>query len=103
MRLGLEAAQGDILCYTNSARTEPQDLVLLLYYALTNPDAVIKANRKIREHWSRRLGSLLPRGHHAVPRCDGWPLAVLKHHAVSPENRARMVTISARPDQQEVR
>ena len=59
VRLGLEAAQGDILCYTNSARTEPQDLVLLLYYALTNPDAVIKANRKIREHWSRRLGSLL--------------------------------------------
>ena len=59
VRLGLEAARGNILCYTNSARTAPQDLVLLLHYALTYPDAVIKANRKIREHWSRRLGSLL--------------------------------------------
>lgn len=59
VRLGLAAARGNFLCYTNSARTGPQDLVLLLHYALTYPDTVIKANRKIRERWSRRLGSLL--------------------------------------------
>jgi glycosyltransferase involved in cell wall biosynthesis len=58
--LGIEAARGDLLCYTNSARTNAQDLVLLLLYALTFPDnIVIKANRKIRESWQRRMGSLL--------------------------------------------
>jgi glycosyltransferase involved in cell wall biosynthesis len=56
---GLKAAEGDILCYTNSARTEAKDLTLLLLYALAHPGTVIKANRKIREHWSRRVGSLL--------------------------------------------
>jgi hypothetical protein len=33
--------------------------VLLLLYARTFPDVVVKANRKIRERWTRRLGSLL--------------------------------------------
>ena len=59
VRLGLAAALGEILCYTNSARTGPEDLLQLLHYANTHPEAVIKANRKIRERWSRRLGSLL--------------------------------------------
>lgn len=59
VRLGLTVAQGDTLCYTNSARTSGQDLTLLLVYALAYPGAVIKANRKIRESWRRRLGSLL--------------------------------------------
>ena len=56
---GLAAAAGDLLCYTNSARTTPEELALLLRYALSQPGVVIKANRKIREHWSRRIGSLL--------------------------------------------
>jgi glycosyltransferase involved in cell wall biosynthesis len=59
VRLGLQAASGELLCYTNSARTSKQDLLLLLLYAVANPDVVIKANRKIRESWQRRLGSLL--------------------------------------------
>jgi len=59
VRLGLREARGDILCYTNSARTTPEELVLLFRYALAHPGVVIKANRKIREHWSRRIGSLL--------------------------------------------
>ncbi len=59
VRLGLEVAQGDLLCYTNSARTSSQDLTLLLLYAIAFSKAVIKANRKIRENWHRRLGSLL--------------------------------------------
>lgn len=59
VKMGLREAQGDVLCYTNSARTTPQDLTLLLLYALVYPDTVLKANRKIRDNWRRRLGSLL--------------------------------------------
>jgi|SRR5712692_10303413 len=59
VKLGLEAAQGDLLCYTNSARTTAPDLLLLLLYGIANPDSVIKANRKVRESWRRRFGSLL--------------------------------------------
>jgi glycosyltransferase involved in cell wall biosynthesis len=59
VRVGLSAATGSLLCYTNSARTAPEELTLALLYALAHPDVVVKANRKIREHWTRRLGSLL--------------------------------------------
>ncbi len=59
VRLGLKEARGELLCYTNAARTGPQDLTLLLMYALAYPNVVIKANRKIRDHWHRRMGSLL--------------------------------------------
>jgi glycosyltransferase involved in cell wall biosynthesis len=59
VRLGLREARGDLLCYTNSARTTPEDLTLCVLYARTHPGVVVKANRKIREHWTRRLGSLL--------------------------------------------
>ena len=59
VKLGLQEARGELLCYTNSARTSAQDLTLLLLYAIACPNVVIKANRKIRESWHRRLGSLL--------------------------------------------
>ena len=59
VRLGLRAAEGNIVCYTNLARTQPQDLLLMVLYAVANRGVVIKANRKIRENWRRRLGSLL--------------------------------------------
>lgn len=59
VRLGLREARGGVLCYTNSARTTPDELALMVRYALANPDVVVKANRKIRESWVRRLGSLL--------------------------------------------
>lgn len=59
VQLGLREARGDILCYTNSARTSDRDLSLLLLYAVTYPRVVVKANRKIRDNWRRRLGSLL--------------------------------------------
>ncbi|MCC7448050.1 MAG: glycosyltransferase [Anaerolineae bacterium] len=59
VNLGLREARGELLCYTNSARTTPQDLLLLVLYAVANSGVVIKANRKIRESWRRRLGSLL--------------------------------------------
>jgi glycosyltransferase involved in cell wall biosynthesis len=59
VKLGLSNANGDLLCFTNSARTSPGDLAQLLIYAYANPDVVIKANRTIRDDWKRRLGSLL--------------------------------------------
>ncbi len=59
VRLGLQQARGDIICYTNSARTSVQDLLLFVLYAIANPNTVIKANRKIRDNWRRRIGSLL--------------------------------------------
>ena len=59
VQLGLRSAQGDVICYTNSARTTAQDLVFCLLYAVAYGGVVVKANRKIRENWRRRLGSLL--------------------------------------------
>jgi glycosyltransferase involved in cell wall biosynthesis len=59
VRLGLSAARGDLICYTNFARTNPRDLTLLLLYSLAHPEVVIKTNRKIRDNWRRRLGSLI--------------------------------------------
>jgi dolichol-phosphate mannosyltransferase len=59
VRHGLAQAKGDLLCYTNSARTAPGELTLTILYAAVHPGTVVKANRKIRDHWSRRLGSLL--------------------------------------------
>ena len=59
VKLGLENARGELLGYTNSARTSGPDLLLLLLYARVYPQIVVKANRKIRESWRRRLGSLL--------------------------------------------
>lgn len=59
VRRGIAESTGDLICYTNSARTSGSDLALLLMYAIAYPNVVVKANRKIREHWYRRLGSLL--------------------------------------------
>jgi glycosyltransferase involved in cell wall biosynthesis len=59
VRYGLSQAKGDLLCYTNSARTTAKELLLALVYGSVHPDSVIKANRKIRSSARRRLGSLL--------------------------------------------
>lgn len=59
VRLGLSAARGSLICYTNLARTSSNDLMSLLLCAVANPGAVVKANRRIRESPLRRLGSLL--------------------------------------------
>ena len=59
VRLGLSRARGGCLCYTNSARTTAADLVRLIHLSVVSPDVVIKANRKIRDNWRRRVGSLL--------------------------------------------
>jgi len=59
VRTGLARAEGDLLCFTNSARTTREILTLMLAYALAYPEVVLKANRRIRESRRRRLGSLL--------------------------------------------
>jgi glycosyltransferase involved in cell wall biosynthesis len=59
VKAGLGASRGDLLCYTNAARTTAPILTLMLAYALAYPEVVLKANRRIRESRRRRLGSLL--------------------------------------------
>ena len=59
VRYGLREARGDLLCYTNTARTAPQELTLMVLYGVVYPNVVVKANRKIRDSWVRRVGSLL--------------------------------------------
>ena len=59
VRLGIRAGGGSLLCFTNSARTSPEDLVRVVLYAILNPGHVIKAKRKNRDSLVRRVGSLL--------------------------------------------
>jgi glycosyltransferase involved in cell wall biosynthesis len=59
VRLGLEAARGALLCYTNSARTSPQDLSTVLLSGIMHPDRVVKAGRTVRGDLRRKLGSWL--------------------------------------------
>lgn len=59
VRTGLAAAKGDILCYTNSARTTAHILAMHVMVALANPHWVIKANRRLRYPFMRRAGSVL--------------------------------------------
>ena len=59
VRAGLASAEGDLLCFTNSARTTREILTLMLAYALAYPVVVLKANRRIRESRRRRARSAL--------------------------------------------
>ncbi len=59
VRAGLAAASGEILCYTNSARSSPYTLALHVMLAAANPALVIKANRRLRYPFVRRIGSVL--------------------------------------------
>jgi glycosyltransferase involved in cell wall biosynthesis len=59
VRAGIAAATGDSIGYTNSARTTPEILALCAAYSRAYPQMVIKANRRIRDNWSRRMGSLI--------------------------------------------
>jgi len=59
VRVGLAAGEGEFLCYTNSARTTSDELTAVLLYSRMHPEMVVKANRRVREAWKRRLGSLL--------------------------------------------
>jgi glycosyltransferase involved in cell wall biosynthesis len=56
---GIHEARGDTIGYTNTARTTPEILALCAAYSRAYPSVVVKANRKIRDNWRRRAGSLL--------------------------------------------
>jgi glycosyltransferase involved in cell wall biosynthesis len=56
---GIEAARGEIIGYTNSARTRPETATLMLAYAIAYPETALKATRRIRESALRRAGSVL--------------------------------------------
>lgn len=59
IKFGISKTRGNYICYTNSARTNVEDLVKIIRYALINKDALIKATRIVREGWLRKLGSIL--------------------------------------------
>jgi glycosyltransferase involved in cell wall biosynthesis len=56
---GIEAARGEMIGFTNSARTRPETATLMLAYAIAYPDTALKATRRIRENALRRLGSVI--------------------------------------------
>lgn len=59
VKFGLSKGKGKYLCYTNSARTNVEDLILILKYAEVNEDVVVKASRIVRERFDRKFGSVL--------------------------------------------
>lgn len=59
VKFGLSKAEGELVCYTNSARTAIEDLILVLKCALANNDIVIKTTRVVRESITRKIGSVL--------------------------------------------
>jgi dolichol-phosphate mannosyltransferase len=59
VKYGIEMATGRYIAYTNSARTNPADLAMLMKYALVNSETVIKANRIVRDSFLRKLGSVI--------------------------------------------
>jgi glycosyltransferase involved in cell wall biosynthesis len=59
VRAGIASASGDLVCYTNSARTQPGDFQRAVIQALRNPNTIVKAVRLARESRMRRLGSSL--------------------------------------------
>ena len=59
VKQGIATARGDLVCYTNSARTQPDDLLLMLRYGLVNDQMAVKASRKTRESLVRRMGSII--------------------------------------------
>lgn len=59
VKFGIEQAEGNLICYTNSARTKIDELINILNYARVNTNNIIKANRIIRESFIRRLGSVI--------------------------------------------
>ncbi len=59
VRAGLAAANGELLAYTNLARTPPHVLRTSIALALDCRGFVIKATRRVRDNALRRAGSVL--------------------------------------------
>jgi glycosyltransferase involved in cell wall biosynthesis len=59
VRVGLEAARGGVLVYTNSARTDPDTLPDFVCRHLEQPRSLVKAARQQRKALLREVGSTL--------------------------------------------
>ena len=59
VKFGLSRARGQFCGYTNSARTNLDDLVNILKLSAVNNKYVVKATRISRESFLRRLGSVI--------------------------------------------
>jgi glycosyltransferase involved in cell wall biosynthesis len=59
VRAGLAAARGDILAYTNTARTDPKTIPEFVRLYLKTGAGIVKARREARHAPLRELGSML--------------------------------------------
>lgn len=59
VRVGLNSAAGDLLCYTNTARTDPAILPAFVQRRLDHGPCLVKASRKKRAAPLREFGSML--------------------------------------------
>lgn len=59
VRLGLDAADGEVVCYTNTARTLPKNIPPLLDMYLRHAPCVAKVRREKRQAPARAIGSWL--------------------------------------------
>jgi hypothetical protein len=59
VRIGLAAARGSIIGYTNSARTDPETIPSLLRLAQASHGALAKVSRHQRGRFLREMGSIL--------------------------------------------
>jgi hypothetical protein len=59
VRVGLKAAKGRFLCYTNSARTDPATIPPLFEQVKKNPGTLAKVRRHSRGHFLREFGSMI--------------------------------------------
>jgi hypothetical protein len=59
VRMGLEAARGDVLAYTNTARTDPESIPTYLRQWAEAGPCLVKARREARNAPLREIGSAL--------------------------------------------
>ncbi|OIP00482.1 MAG: hypothetical protein AUJ98_08040 [Bacteroidetes bacterium CG2_30_33_31] len=59
VKYGIDKAEGKLICYTNSARTNIKDIITCIKYSNIDFKTVVKSNRIIRENFLRRLGSVI--------------------------------------------
>ena len=59
VKAGLSAARGEFWCYTNSARTDPRQVVSLFGVLGGRKDAIAKVQRHARGHFVREFASLI--------------------------------------------
>jgi len=59
VRAGLSEAKGEMVCFTNLARTPPEILATHISVAMANPDSLVKAERRVRRPLARKIGTLL--------------------------------------------